>query len=106
MTVNTPSSAIEIKLDMVELKLDRLIDEMRFLKSHTIAFDTRLRGIEAYLKPSEPSASGMTSDGRLLLTPKVIAAVDGRIGVAPFAFPGPLREVVGSAGLIKLLRSA
>ena len=26
---------------------------MRFLKSHTIAFDTRMRGIEAYLKPSE-----------------------------------------------------
>jgi hypothetical protein len=31
----------ETKLDMVELKLDRLIDEMRFLKSRTIAFDTR-----------------------------------------------------------------
>jgi hypothetical protein len=39
---------------LIELKLDRLIDEMRFLKSHTIAFDTRMRGIEAYLKPSEP----------------------------------------------------
>jgi hypothetical protein len=36
-------------------KLDRLIDEMRFLKSRTIAFDMRLRGIEAYLKRSEPS---------------------------------------------------
>jgi hypothetical protein len=46
---------VGIKLDMVELKLDRLIDEMRFLKSHTIAFDTRMRGIEAYLKASEPS---------------------------------------------------
>jgi hypothetical protein len=55
MTVNIPSSGIEIKLDRVELKLDRVIDEMRFLKSHTIAFDMRLRGIEAYLKPSEPS---------------------------------------------------
>src|SRR5215510_6957021 len=33
MTVNIPSSVIAIKLDMVELKLDRLIDEMRFLKS-------------------------------------------------------------------------
>src|SRR5262249_26790287 len=40
---------------LIELKLDRLIDEMRFLKSRTIAFDMRLRGIEAYLKPSEPS---------------------------------------------------
>jgi hypothetical protein len=46
---------IGIKLDMVELKLDRLIDEMRFLKSHTIAFETRMRGIEAYLKAREPS---------------------------------------------------
>ena len=55
MTVNTASSMAEIKLDMMELKLDRLIDEMRFLKSRTIAFDTRLRGIEAYLKASEPS---------------------------------------------------
>src|SRR2546428_5788692 len=106
MTVNTPSSAIEIKLDMVEVKLDRLIDEMRFLKSHTIAFDTRLRGIEAYLKPSEPSASGMTSDGRLLLTPKVIAAVIGIIGIALLAFPDPMRKLVGSSGLIKLLGSA
>ena len=42
----------ETKLDMVGLKLDRLIDEMRF---RTLAFDTRLRSIEAYLKPSEPS---------------------------------------------------
>jgi hypothetical protein len=55
MTVNTASSIAEIKLDMMELKLDRLIDEMRLLKSRTIAFDTRLRGIEAYLKPNEPS---------------------------------------------------
>ena len=55
MTVNIPSSGIEIKLNRVELKLDRVIDEMRFLKSRTIAFDTRLRGIEAYFKGSEPS---------------------------------------------------
>ena len=53
MTVNIPSSVAEIKLNVVELKLDRLIDDMRFLKSHTIAFDTRLRGIKVYLKPSE-----------------------------------------------------
>ena len=55
MTVNIPSSVREIKLNVVELKLDRLIEEMRFLKSHTIAFDACLRAIEAYLKPSEPS---------------------------------------------------
>ena len=56
MAENVPSSRVaEIKLDIIELKLDRLIDEMRFLKSHTIAFDTRMRGIEAYLKSSELS---------------------------------------------------
>jgi hypothetical protein len=44
MTVNIPgSSVVEIKLDMIELKLDRLIDEMRCLRSRTIAFDTSLR---------------------------------------------------------------
>jgi hypothetical protein len=53
MTVNIPST-VNIS-NMIEIKLDRLIDEMRFLKSHTIAFDTRMRGIEAYLKPSELS---------------------------------------------------
>jgi len=47
MTVNIPSSVAEIKLNVVELKLDRLIDEMRSLRSTTIAFDTRLRGITA-----------------------------------------------------------
>jgi hypothetical protein len=52
MTVDVRS---ESKLDMMELKLDRLIDEMRFLKSHTIASDTRFRRIEACLKASEPS---------------------------------------------------
>src|SRR6516162_9484923 len=64
MTVNIPSSVREIKLDVVELKLDRLIEEMRFLKSHTIAFDTRLRGIEAYLKASEPSKQQPESNSR------------------------------------------
>jgi hypothetical protein len=55
MTVNIPSSVAEIKLDMMELKLDRLIDDMRFLRPHTMAFHTRMREIEAYLKTSEPS---------------------------------------------------
>jgi hypothetical protein len=39
----------------IEIKLDRLIDDMRLLRSQMIAFDGRLKGIEAYLKPSEPS---------------------------------------------------
>jgi hypothetical protein len=47
MTVSSPN--------VIEIKLDRLIDEMRFLKSQMIAFDRRLKGIEAYLKPSEPN---------------------------------------------------
>ena len=65
MTVNIPgSSVVEIKLDMIELKLDRLIDEMRCLRSRTIAFDTRLRGIEAYLKASEPSEQQPESKSR------------------------------------------
>ena len=41
--------------NVIEIKLDRLIDDMRFLRSQTIAFDRRLSGIEAYLKPSEPA---------------------------------------------------
>jgi len=40
MTVNIPIGVIEIQLETIELKLDRLIDEMRLLKSRTIAFDT------------------------------------------------------------------
>ena len=81
MTVNTPSSVIEIKLDMVELKLDRVIDEMRFLKSHTIAFHTRLRGIEAYFKSSEPSEQQPDSK----FTPWFAAAASATAGTALFA---------------------
>jgi hypothetical protein len=55
MTVNIPSRVVEPELDMVEFKLDRLIGEMRFVRSHMITLDTRMRGIEAYLKASEPS---------------------------------------------------
>jgi hypothetical protein len=44
-----------ISPNVIEIKLDRLIDEMRFIKSQMIAFDRRLKGIEAYLKPSEPN---------------------------------------------------
>ena len=47
MTVSSPN--------VIEIKLDRLIDDMRLLRSQMIAFDKRLKGIEAYLKPSEPS---------------------------------------------------
>ena len=39
----------------IEIKLDRLIDDMRLLRSQMIAFDRQLKGIEASLKPSEPT---------------------------------------------------
>jgi hypothetical protein len=83
MTVNTASSMAEIRLDMMELKLDRLIDEMRFLKSRTIAFDTRLRGIEAYLeqqpesKPTPWFAAAASATARTTLF-----AVGAAVGVA------------------------
>jgi hypothetical protein len=45
VTVSSPS--------VIEIKLERLIDDMRFLKSQMIAFDRHLNGIEACLKPGE-----------------------------------------------------
>ena len=45
MTASSPN--------VIEIKLDRLIDDMRLLRSQMIAFDRHLNGIEAYLKPSE-----------------------------------------------------
>ena len=83
MTVNIPgsipgSSVAEIKLNVVELKLDRLIEEMRFLRSTTIAFDTRLRGIEAYLKPSERQPGSK-------FTPWLAAAASATARTALFA---------------------
>ena len=47
MTVSSPN--------VIEIKLDRLIDDVRFLRSQMIAFDRQLKGIEASLKPGEPS---------------------------------------------------
>ena len=81
MTVNIPgSSVVEIKLDMIELKLDRLIDEMRCLRSRTSAFDTRMRGIEAYLKASEPSEQQPESK----ITPWLAAAASATARTALF----------------------
>jgi hypothetical protein len=56
MTVNSPN--------VIEIKLDRLIDDMRLLRSQMIAFDMRLKGIEASLKPSEPSEQQPESKSR------------------------------------------
>jgi hypothetical protein len=46
MTVSSPN--------VIETKLDRLIDDVRFLRAQMIGFDRQLKGIEAYLKSSEP----------------------------------------------------
>jgi len=56
MTVSSPN--------VIEIKLDRLIDEMRLLRSQMIAFDMHLKGIEASLKPSEPSEQQPKSKSR------------------------------------------
>jgi len=47
VTVSSPN--------VIEIKLDRLIDDMRLLRSQMIAIHRDLKGIEASLKPSEPS---------------------------------------------------
>jgi len=46
------------------------------------------------------------SDGRLLLAPKVIAAVIGIIGITLLALPDPMRKMVDSFGRIKPFGSA
>jgi hypothetical protein len=50
--------------NVIEIKLDRLIDDMRLLRSQMIAFDRNLKGIEARLKPSEPSEQQPESKSR------------------------------------------
>jgi hypothetical protein len=45
MTVSNPN--------VIEIKLDRLIDDMRLLRSQMIAFDRHLKEIEARLKTTE-----------------------------------------------------
>jgi hypothetical protein len=50
--------------NVIEIKLDRLIDDMRLLRSQLIAFDRHLKGIEACLKPSEPSEQQPESKSR------------------------------------------
>src|SRR5262249_32136978 len=56
MTVSSPN--------VFEVKLDRLIDDMRVLRSQMSAFDMRLKGIEASLKPSQPSEQQPESQSR------------------------------------------
>ena len=56
MTVSSPN--------VIEIKLNRLIDNMRLLRSQMFAFDTHLRDIEASLKPSEPNEQQPESRSR------------------------------------------
>ena len=73
MTVSSPNA--------IEIKLDRVIDDMRLLRSQMIAFDNRLKGIEAYLKPSEPSEQQPESKSR----PWFVAAATARTVLILFA---------------------
>jgi hypothetical protein len=50
--------------NVIEIKLDRLIDDVRLLRSQMIAFDRHLKGIETCLKPSEPSEQQPDSKSR------------------------------------------
>jgi hypothetical protein len=56
MTVGSPN--------VIEIKLDRLIDDVRLLRSQMIAFERNLKGIEACLKPREPSEQQLESKSR------------------------------------------
>jgi len=56
MTVSSPN--------VTEIKLDRLIDDMRLLRSQMIAFDRHLKGIEACLKTNEPKEQQPWSKSR------------------------------------------
>jgi hypothetical protein len=50
--------------NVIESKLDRLTHDVRLLRSQMIVFDRRLKGIEVYLKPSEPSEQQPESKSR------------------------------------------
>src|SRR5262245_56268393 len=53
MTASSPN--------VIEIKLDRLIDDMRLLRTQMIAFDRRLKGIEDHFKPADPSEQRLES---------------------------------------------
>ena len=70
-----------ISPNVIEIKLDRPIDDVRFLRSQMIAFDRHLKGIEASLKPSEPSEQQPESKSR----PWFVAAASATARTALFA---------------------
>jgi len=65
MTASSPNG--------IEIKLDRLIDDMRLLRSQMIAFDRQLKGIEASLNSSEPSEQQPDSKSRAWFAAAAIA---------------------------------
>ena len=73
MTVSSPN--------VIEIKLNRLIDNMRLLRSQMFAFDRHLRDIEASLKPSEPNEQQPESRSR----PWFVAAATARAVLILFA---------------------
>ena len=73
MTVSSPN--------VIEIKLDRLIDDMRLLRSQIIAFDMHLKGIEAFLKAAERSERRRESKSR----PWFAAAASATAGTGLFA---------------------
>src|SRR5262249_21915650 len=54
MTVSSPN--------VIEIKLDRLIDDMRLLRSQMIAFDNRLKGIELYSNQANRANNSRRAD--------------------------------------------
>jgi hypothetical protein len=58
MTVSSPN--------VIESKLDRLIDDVRLLRAQMIAYDRQLKGIDAYLRRSETSEQHPESESRSL----------------------------------------
>ena len=89
----TPESALPLKD----------VWEPRVLKPDIIR---PLSGTEQYRLCAMEQNSVRAGDGKLLLAPKVIAAVIGIIGIASLAFPDPMRKLVDSFGRIKPLGSA
>jgi hypothetical protein len=80
MTVSSPN--------VPEIKLDRLIDDMRCLRSQMIAFDRHLKGIEEameLLKAMEPLKAIEPSEQKSKLTPWFAAAASGTTRTVLFA---------------------
>src|SRR5262249_13040568 len=73
MTLSSP--------DVIEIKLDRMIDDMRLLRSQMIAFDMHLRGIETSLKPESKSrpwfAAAAIATARTVLILFAVGAATG-----------------------------